>query len=217
LKGWCLVSFKKDPGKPINPPSGFSRRGFLKGVGVGGGALGAGVLENEANAQSSATYGPGAVPITLTINGRAHKLEVEPRVTLLNAIRERLEYTGSKRVCDRGTCGACTVMIEGKAVYACSVLAIDVQGRDIQTIEGLAADNDLTPMMEAFVDNDGLQCGFCTPGFVVAATAFVKEHPHPSMDDVKEGLGGNLCRCGTYMGIRQAVLDAAREMGGRNA
>ena len=207
----------KDSGKPNKPKSGFSRRGFLTGVGVGGGVLGAGLLETAEAQATAQTVGPNAVPITLTVNGQQHRLSVEPRVTLLNALRERLDYTGAKRVCDRGTCGACTVILDGKAVYACSVLAIDAQGKNIQTIEGMGSETNLHPVMKAFVDNDAQQCGFCTPGFVVASKAFLDENPNPTMDQVKDGLGGNLCRCGTYMGIRQAVLDAARQMGGRNA
>lgn len=212
------MSVNKDSGRPEARRSGFSRRGFLTGVGVTGGALGTGLLQSDAKAQSGASaVGPGTVPITLSVNGRDHNLEVEPRVTLLDALRNRLDYTGAKRVCDRSNCGACTVMLDGKAVYACSILAIDAQGRDIQTIEGMASGNELHPIMKAFVDNDAQQCGFCTPGFVVATKAFLDENPRPTMEQVKEGLGGNLCRCGTYMGVREAVLDAAQEIGGSNA
>jgi xanthine dehydrogenase YagT iron-sulfur-binding subunit len=154
--------------------------------------------------------GPGEVAISLSINGKEHKLNVEPRVTLLDALRERLNYTGAKRVCDRGTCGACTVLMDGKAVYACSVLAIDAQGKKIVTVEGLSQGNELHPVVRAFVNHDAQQCGFCTPGFVVAAKAFLDENPKPTYEQVKDGLGGNLCRCGTYVGIRKAVLEAAQ-------
>lgn len=144
---------------------------------------------------------------------------VEPRTTLLDALRERMEVTGAKRVCDRGTCGACTVIVSGKAVYGCTVLAIDAQGKQIQTVEGLtAADGKQHPIVPAFVNNDGMQCGYCTPGFVVAAKAFLDRNPNPTYEQVKEGLGGNLCRCGTYVGVRKAVLEAAQNLkGGRNA
>jgi xanthine dehydrogenase YagT iron-sulfur-binding subunit len=161
--------------------------------------------------------GPEKVPISLWINGKEHHLRVEPRVTLLDALRDSLHYTGAKRVCDRGTCGACTVMMDGKAVYACSVLAIDAQGRSIQTVEGLMKGSELHPVMKAFVNNDAQQCGFCTPGFVVAVKAFLDEKPNPTYEQINDGLGGNLCRCGTYVGIRKAVFEAAKARGEENA
>jgi xanthine dehydrogenase YagT iron-sulfur-binding subunit len=130
-------------------------------------------------------------------------------------LRNQLELTGAKRVCDRATCGACTVIINGKSVYSCTVLAIDAQGKDIQTIEGISSGKP-HPVSEAFVDNDGQQCGYCTPGFVMAAKAFLDHNPNPTYEEVKEGLCGNLCRCGTYVGVRQAVLEAAKEMKGGN-
>jgi len=189
-------------------------------VGLGGGALGAGLLETEAAAQPAVkVVGPGPGPVTLNINGKPVNLTVEPRVTLLDAMRNYMGITGAKRVCDRGTCGACTVLIDGKSVYSCTVLAIDAQGRDIQTIEGLAPANGLHPVSAAFVNHDAQQCGYCTAGFVMAVKGFLGEHPNPSMEDVKHGLGGNLCRCGTYMGVRQAALEVAaatRMKGGKN-
>jgi xanthine dehydrogenase YagT iron-sulfur-binding subunit len=196
--------------------SGVSRRGFIRGVGLGTGALGSGVLETAALAQQTPgqAIGPEAVPISLKINGKSHNLQVEPRVTLLDALRHHLDYTGAKKVCDRGTCGACTVIMDGKAVYACSVLAIDAQGRDIQTVEGLTAGARPHPIVPAFVEHDAQQCGYCTPGFVVAAKAFLDRNPSPTYEQVKEGLGGNLCRCGTYVGVRQAVLDASKQLKG---
>ncbi len=208
------MSSKKDPELPAKPQSGFSRRGFIGRVGLGGGALGTGLLENEAIAAPPAVAGPGAVPITLTLNGKPVKVTVEPRVTLVDALRNYLDMTGAKRVCDRGTCGACTVIMGGKTVYACSILAVDAVGKNIETIEGLAAGNALHPISRAFVDNDAQQCGYCTPGFVMACKGFIDEHPNPTEADVNQGLGGNLCRCGTYMGIRKAVLQAAKEMKG---
>jgi xanthine dehydrogenase YagT iron-sulfur-binding subunit len=193
--------------------NGVSRRGFIGGVGLGAGTLSSGVLTGQT--APAGVVGPGAVPITLTINGKPVKLQVEPRVTLLDALRDRLEMTGAKRVCDRGDCGACTVLMDGKAVYACAVLAIDAQGKQIQTIESITPAN---PVVRAFVDNDAQQCGFCTPGMVMAATALLKRNPNPTFEQVKAGLGGNLCRCGTYMGVRKAVLQAAKDMkGGKNA
>jgi xanthine dehydrogenase YagT iron-sulfur-binding subunit len=212
------VSSKKDPDAPGKPKNGFSRRGFIRGVGISTGALGSGLLETAAVAEpAGGTAGPGAVPVTLKINGKAHNLNLEPRVTLIDALRNYADHTGAKKVCDRATCGACTVIMDGKVVYSCTVLAIDAQGKDIQTIEGLS-NGKLHPVSVAFVNHDAQQCGYCTPGFVMATKGFLDKHPNPTVADVEKGLGGNLCRCGTYIGMRKAVLEAAREMrGGRNA
>ena len=214
------MSTKKDPDRSREPKRGYSRRGFIQGVGVGGGALGAGLLDRPAEAApAAALVGPGPVPITLNINGKPVNLTVEPRVTLLDALRNRLDMTGAKRVCDRATCGACTVLLNGKSVYACTVLAIDAQGKSIETIEGIAEPGKLHPVSAAFWNHDAQQCGYCTPGFVMAAKGFLAEHPNPTLEQVEHGLGGNLCRCGTYMGVRQAVLEAARVLktqGGKN-
>ncbi|HTX40135.1 MAG TPA: (2Fe-2S)-binding protein [Bryobacteraceae bacterium] len=210
------MSSKKDPELPAQPKSGFSRRGFIRGVGIGSGVLSTtGLLQQEAAAAPAAVVGPGPVAITLNINGKAVNLTAEPRVTLLDAMRNYLDITGAKRVCDRGTCGACTVLIDGKSVYSCTTLAIDAQGRKIETIEGFPVDN---PVSVAFVHNDGQQCGYCTPGFVMAAHGFLREHPNPTEADVEHGLCGNLCRCGTYMGVRKAVVEAGKAMkGAKNA
>jgi len=209
------LSSKKDPEVQDPANSGYSRRGFLRGVSLSGGAaLGTGLLETPAEAAPATVAGPGAVPVTLEINGNPHSISLEPRVTLLDALRNYLDLTGAKRVCDRGTCGACTVLLDGKAVYACSVLAIDAQGHKIRTIEGLSEGATPHPLVKAFVNHDAQQCGFCTPGFVMAAKGFLDSHPAPTEAQVKEGLGGNLCRCGTYMGVRKAVVEAAREIKG---
>jgi xanthine dehydrogenase YagT iron-sulfur-binding subunit len=189
------------------PKTGFSRRGFIRGVGLGSGAVG--ILQTEAQAEPVAAAnvaGPGPVPITLTINGKPVKLNVEPRVTLLDALRDHLDMTGAKKVCDRGTCGSCTVIMAGKVVYACSVLAIDAQGKPIQTIEGLATAGRLHPVEAAFVNNDAQQCALHS-GFRDGGQGFLDHNPNPTMDQVKAGLGGNLCRCGTYMGVRKVVLE----------
>jgi len=178
------------------------------------------LLEQPAEAQTAAAVmGPGAVPVTLTINGKPMKVSVEPRETLLDVLRNKLDLTGAKRVCDRGTCGACSVLVNGKVMYACTILAIDAQGKQITTVEGFALSRGRPhPVVAAFVNHDAQQCGYCTPGFVVAAKAFLDTHPAPTYEQVKDGLGGNLCRCGTYVGIRQAVLEAAKTMkGGSNA
>lgn len=214
------MSSRNEPESAPKPKSGVSRRGFIRGVGLGSGALGAGMLEQQAEAQpaSAKLAGPGPALITLRVNGKPYQLTLEPRVTLLDALRDRLNLTGAKRVCDRGNCGSCTVLLAGKAVYACNVLAIDAQDKDIQTIESLTADGKVHPLITAFTANDALQCGFCTPGFVMAGKAFLEANPNPSYEQIKEGLGGNLCRCGSYMGIRKAVQQAARELrGGRHA
>ncbi len=185
---------------------GVSRRQFIKTVGVGG--LATGVLApSDAGAQPAVReLGPGEVPITLTVNGRRYDLRVEPRVTLLDAVRNRLGLTGVKRVCDRGSCGACTMIVDGRTVYACSMLAIEAQGRAIRTVEGLAPGGALSPVQQAFCDHDALMCGFCTPGFVVATTALLERTPAPSLDEVRRGLDGNICRCGTYVKVLQAAL-----------
>jgi xanthine dehydrogenase YagT iron-sulfur-binding subunit len=194
---------------------GLDRRTFLKASGI---PLAAPVvlgprLVRAAGAEVEA-YGPGKVKVTLEVNGQSRTVNVEPRVTLLEALRHELDLTGAKRVCDRGTCGTCTVIMDGKPVYACSVLAIDAQRRAITTVEALSAAGKLHPVQQAFVDHDGQQCGFCTPGFVVACKALLDRHPDPTPEEVRAGLGGNLCRCGTYAGIRAAVAQAAKAQGG---
>jgi xanthine dehydrogenase YagT iron-sulfur-binding subunit len=208
------------PKKPIptESASGISRRDFFRSGTVGAVSTAllapeAGLARSEAGVQ---IYGPEAVPIRLGINGKFYSLEVEPRVTLLDAMRNLLGLTGSKKVCDRATCGACTVLLNGKPVYACSVLAIEAEGAQIVTVEGLGSPQELHPIQQAFVDNDAQQCGFCTPGFVVASKAFLDKHPNPSMEEIEKGLGGNLCRCGTYAGIREALMQVAGK-GGRHA
>jgi xanthine dehydrogenase YagT iron-sulfur-binding subunit len=191
----------------------------MRGVGISTGALGSGLLETAAHAAPAGNVaGPGAVPVTLKINGKPHNLNIEPRVTLIDALRNSLDHTGAKKVCDRATCGACTVIMDGKVVYSCTVLAIEAQGKDIQTIEGISQNGKLHPVSAAFVNHDAQQCGYCTPGFVMATKGFLDKHPNPTLEEAEKGLGGNLCRCGTYVGMKKAVLEAAKEMkGGRNA
>lgn len=196
----------------------LTRRDFLRGAGVtvSGGLLVGTPTGKAAQAPAArAVLGPGAVPMTLRVNGKIHRLKLEPRVTLLEAVRNEMDLTGAKKVCDRATCGACTMLLDRKPVYSCTVLAIEAQGHEVTTIEGLAQGDELTPVMRAFVDHDAQQCGFCTPGFVMACTAFLERNPNPTLEEVEKGLGGNLCRCGTYAGIRLAVLDAAKAMPGR--
>lgn len=206
------MSSPKETGRHPGAHGGVSRRGFLEVTGVGGAAVATVALDQPASAQTGAkAVGPGPVAITLNVNGKSLKATVEPRMTLLDTLRGPLDHTGAKRVCDRGTCGACTVMIDGKSVYSCTVLAIDAQGRKIETVEGLTADLKNDALVNAFVEHDAQQCGYCTPGFMVAAKALLKENPKPTFADVEAGLSGNLCRCGTYVGLRKAVLDAAQK------
>lgn len=205
---------------PDKPNSGVSRRNFLRGTGLvlSVPLVAGGVNVVTVEGAEVKVYGPDKVQVSLNINGQARSAEVEPRTTLLDTLRNDLDLTGAKRVCDRGTCGACTVAIDGKPVYACSVLAIDMQGRRITTVESLSSNGNLHPVQQAFVDNDAQQCGFCTPGFVMACKTFLDRNPDPSAAEIERGLGGNLCRCGTYIGIRAAVAQAARVMprrGGR--
>jgi len=190
---------------------------------MGAGAVAAGAIPATASAvteaapaadQDRAVHGPEPISITLNINGEDRKIDVEPRVTLLDALRNRLDITGAKKVCDRATCGACTVLVDGKAIYGCTMLAVQCQGRKIETVESLATGEELSKIQSCFVKNDAQQCGFCTPGFVVACESHLRKNPNTTRRDAEAGLGGNLCRCGTYVGIKQAVVDAAMK-GGR--
>jgi xanthine dehydrogenase YagT iron-sulfur-binding subunit len=189
---------------------GVSRRDFLK---IGGLTAAIPLVQGPKMVQAGGAqvpvHGPGAVPITLSVNGKRLSGQLEPRVTLLDALREQFDVTGPKRVCDRGECGACTVLLDGKAVYSCTTLAIEAQGHQITTAEGLMAGDQPHPVQQAFVDNDAQQCGFCTPGYVVATKAFLDKHPNPTPEQLRSGLGGNFCRCGTYFGIRHAVAQVA--------
>jgi aerobic carbon-monoxide dehydrogenase small subunit len=149
------------------------------------------------------------VPVAITVNGVAREAEVEPRRTLADFLRDDCRLTGTHLGCEHGVCGACTVLLDGRAVRSCLVFAVQADSAEVTTVEGLADGDELTPVQQAFRDEHGLQCGFCTPGFVVSATAFLAEHPDPSDDEIREGLSGNLCRCTGYQGIIQAVRRAA--------
>ena len=196
------------------PPQGFSRRTFLKTVGLGAAATGfVGAAGEDARAAQPTILGPDPVPLSLTINGRLQTITVEPRVTLLRALRNHLGLTGAKEVCERGACGGCTVLFDGAPICACLLLAVDAVGHEITTVEGLGAPDQLSLVQAAFVECDALQCGFCTPGFVVASTALLRQNPHPSLEEIKAGLAGNLCRCGTYGRIFEAVQRAAQQKG----
>ena len=191
-----------------------SRRDFLKTVAAGSMAASVFKTGHVASGQAPALVGPGDVAVTLTINGQRHELNVEPRVTLLDAIRTRLDLTGTKRGCDRGACGACTIIVDGRTYYACSILAIEAQGRDIRTVEGLAKGNMLHSVQQAFCDHDGVMCGFCTPGFVMATVALVEGNATAAATEAERGLDGNLCRCGAHRGVLAAALDAKVGMRG---
>jgi xanthine dehydrogenase YagT iron-sulfur-binding subunit len=196
---------------------GVSRRDFLKSAGLGGvAATAAGALgPSDVEAQTApAVLGPGDVPVALTVNGTRVDLRIEPRVTLLDALRNRAELTGNKRVCDRGTCGACTMIVDGRTIYSCSTLAIDVQGKQIRTVDGLATGDALHPVQQAFCDVDALMCGFCTPGFVVATVALLEKYPNATPEQAAKELDGNICRCGTFVRIMEAAMKAKAMMGG---
>lgn len=192
--------------------SGFNRRDFLKGSGA---AVAATALVNEATEAQAQDkkVASGPVDVTLNVNGKQQTLKLEPRTTLLDALRDELNLTGCKEVCDTTNCGACTVMIDGKATYACTRLAVEVQGREIKTVESLRQGDNCDEVIDGFVKHDALQCGFCTPGFVVATRAFLNKNPNASLEEIQKGLGGNLCRCGTYNGITACALELAKKGG----
>lgn len=201
----------KPPPDPLG--EGLTRRNFLKSLGTTAVATAAtqaqSLAEQIEQTRSEKIHGPGPVPISLQINGREHHLEVEPRVTLLDALRDHLSITGPKEVCDRGTCGACTVWLDGQPVYSCMKLAIEAQNKPITTVEGLSPDGKLNHVQEAFLEQDALMCGYCTPGFVMSATALLKFNPHPTAQDIQHACAGNICRCGTHPRIIKAVLKAS--------
>ena len=209
--------------KKVQDGTTISRRSFIKGVGTGvvAATVAPTSLIQKASAQQSMDELPGVTEaiISLNINKRTYNVKVESRTTLLSVLRdgidvngERINLTGAKLVCDRGECGGCTVLMDGKTVYSCMNLALDAQGKEITTIESLADGDKLHPIQEAFIEHDALQCGFCTPGFVMSAKALLDEHPDPTLEEIKRGLAGNLCRCGTYPRIFEAVQTAAKRM-----
>ena len=186
----------------------FSRRSFLKTAGVGAAATT--MVGVGAPTEAAQVLGPDAVTLSLKVNGTVQKVMVEPRVTLLDALRNHLDLTGAKQVCDRGGCGACTVLFDGQPVNSCLLLAADAEGHEITTVEGLGTPEKMSPLQAAFVEKDAMQCGFCTPGFVVSGTALLARIPSPTLDQIKAGLAGNLCRCGTYGRVFEAVQAAAK-------
>lgn len=201
-------------------PADPSRRRFLKGVGlVGAGAVIAEqLLETELRGSRAATANEnapvsGTVEVALQVNGDERRVTVEPRTTLLNALRNHLDppLTGPKLVCDMGTCGACTVLLDERPVYACLVLAVDAVGKKITTVEGLGTPERPNAVQAAFVAQDALMCGFCTPGFVTTLSAYLKQQPQPTLAEVREACKGNFCRCGTYPRVFEAALVAAKQ------
>ena len=207
-----MTDAKKPKGKE------FTRRDFLKGM--GGGALGTAVAPKFLIREKFILTKEGKIPIlskkqiTFTVNDKKLSLEVEPQETLLDVLRDRLNLTGAKKICDRGECGGCTVLLDGKPVYACMYLAIRTDGKKVTTIEGLASKDKLHPVQEAFIAEDAYQCGFCTPGFILTSVALLEQNHNPSPEEIKFGLSGNLCRCGNYTEIGKAVSSAAKKMKG---
>ncbi len=191
------------------PASRFSRRSFIRTAGAGAAVAG---VSAEAQEKKPETLGPDASTITLKVNGVARQVSVEPRVTLLRALRNELDITGAKEVCDRGGCGACTVLMDGRTVNACMLMAWDAVGHEITTVESFGTPEKLSPVQAAFLECDGYQCGFCTPGMIVSCTALLKSNPKPTLEETKAALAGNLCRCGTYGRIFEAVDKAAKTM-----
>jgi xanthine dehydrogenase YagT iron-sulfur-binding subunit len=197
--------------------SALSRRSFLKSAGgvAAGGAIAHGLLATAARGERTSSGDvetlEGEIDIELSINGETKKVRVEPRTTLLNALRNHCQppLTGTKFVCDRGQCGACTVHVDGKPAYACMLLAADMRGKKVRTIEGLGTPQSLSPLQRAFWENDASMCGFCTPGFVMAISACLEKNPSAGLDEIKKSCAGNVCRCGTYPHIFKAALQVA--------
>jgi aerobic-type carbon monoxide dehydrogenase small subunit (CoxS/CutS family) len=190
-----------------------SRRTFLKSLGTVAATAATAQVKSVAaeleKVNAEKVVGPGAVPVALKVNGQTLKLMLEPRVTLLDALRNYSSLTGAKEGCDRASCGACTVLVNGTPIYSCQKLALESQGCEITTVEGLAEAGKLSPVQQSFMDQDALMCGYCTPGFLMSVTALLKKNPRPTAEDVKHACAGNLCRCGTQPRILQAALKAA--------
>lgn len=216
------MSEKLPPGSDPNSPQdkqkrGTTRRTFLKSAGivsasVAGAEMLSGVPRAEAEEQAGAV-GPGKVSLKLRINGEVRAVNVEPRTTLAEALRDELHLTGTKVVCDRGSCSACTVMLDKAPVCSCMTLAIDVGDRNVTTIEGLAHGEDLHPIQAAFVEHDALQCGFCTSGMLMSCASLLERNPKPTAEDVRTAISGNICRCATYPRVLEAVVAASQSKG----
>lgn len=206
-------------GHAATPPtksSGLSRRSFMQtmsataaATSLQAAATAAATEVRRAAADEVPVIGPGPTEVTLRVNGQAMKTTIEPATSLLDALRMHLKLTGSKEVCDRGSCGGCSVLVDGKLTVSCMMLATDAIGAEVTTVEGMASGDRLDPVQEAFIKHDALQCGFCTPGLLVASKALLRANPKPTLDDIKQALSGNICRCGTYSNIFNAVLEAS--------
>lgn len=203
-----------DPGWP-NDKDGVSRRSFIVTLGASAAAAS---LAKTAQAALPAPQpaqpegdvrGPGEIGMTLNVNGQPRTFKAEPTTTLLDALRLKLDLTGPKEICDRGACGGCSVIVDGKLTAACMMLAVDAEGASITTIEGLAKGGKLDPVQESFIRHDALQCGYCTPGFVMAGRALLDKRPKPTLAEIKKALSGNICRCGTYTNVFNAILEAS--------
>jgi xanthine dehydrogenase YagT iron-sulfur-binding subunit len=202
----------KDKPSPADDAQGISRRSFLKGAGVaatGTVVLNSGLLVHASEAPSR-VIGPAATSVMLNVNGAAKRVSIEPRTTLAEALRNELNLTGTKIVCDRGSCSACTVMLDGTPVNSCMTFALDAVDRKITTIEGLGEPAHLHPVQAAFVEHDGMQCGYCTPGMVMSCAALLERNSNPTAADVQQAISGNICRCGTYPKVVEAAMAAAR-------
>jgi len=202
------VMEKDNEEKDSRRAKGVTRRGFLQLMGAGAAVS---VTAGTSTAQpTTEIITPGEMSkVTLQVNGRRHRLLIEPRWSLLYVIRERLGLTGTKVGCERGECGACTVLINGQPRYACLILASEAEGMEITTLEGLMKGEDLGSVQQAFLENDAFQCGYCTPGQIMAAEGLLRANPDPSIEEIRRGMSGNLCRCGTYPNIFKAVRRAA--------
>ncbi len=205
---------KREAGDLVH--NGITRRGFLKGAGLT--AAGTALLEGvqafgqeakDATNRGVRELGPGPVPVKLSVNGKEHTIQIEPRTTLAEALRIQMGLTGTKIICDRGTCSGCTVWLDKMPVNSCMTLATDAIGHQVTTIEGISADGEPHPLQAAFVKHDAMQCGFCTPGMVMSCSALLAKNSHPSEQDVRNAIAGNLCRCGTYPRVVAATLEAA--------
>lgn len=205
---------KRKPPQDLTPlNNSVSRRSFIKGAGLtaaGSAVLDAGLLAQTGAASGPKVLGPDAVNISLRVNGVARPVAVEPRTTLADALRNSLDLTGTKVVCDRGACSACTVWLDGTPVNSCMTFALDVGARAVTTIEGLSKGGQMSPLQAAFVAHDALQCGYCTPGMVMSCAALLERKPNPTLDDVRQATSGNLCRCGTYPKVFAATLATAK-------
>ena len=199
------------------PKQGMTRRSFIKGVGVGAAAAAAasGTLSAIAAAEAKEVKAEDMVKLTLKVNGYSHRLLVEPRWSLLFVLREKLGLSGTKVGCERGECGACTVLISGVPRYSCMTLALEAEGQEITTVEGLMEGEALGPVQQAFLENDAFQCGYCTPGQIMAAEGLLRAGIPSTVEEIQRGMSGNLCRCGAYANIFRAVESAAKACGSK--